>query len=62
MLVLDANILIRAILGKRVLSLLVQYGTKVRFYAPESAFEEAREHLPAILSRRNILRWRVLQP
>jgi predicted nucleic acid-binding protein len=53
-LVLDANILIRAVLGKRVRSLLCQYGARVRFFAPESAFAEARKHLPAILSRRNI--------
>jgi predicted nucleic acid-binding protein len=53
-LVLDANILIRAVLGKRVRSLLCRYGAAVRFFAPESAFAEAREHLPTILSRRNI--------
>jgi predicted nucleic acid-binding protein len=53
-LILDANILIRAVLGKRVRELLCRYGATVRFFAPVSAFEEAREHLPAILSRRNI--------
>jgi predicted nucleic acid-binding protein len=53
-LVLDANILIRAVLGKRVRSLLCRYGATVRFFAPESAFAEAREHLPVILSRRSI--------
>jgi predicted nucleic acid-binding protein len=54
LLALDANILIRAVLGKRVRQLLVQYGATVQFFAPEYAFQEAREHLPAILSRRNI--------
>lgn len=54
MLVLDANILIRAVLGRRVLALLVRYGSDVQFFAPESAFEEAREHLPSILSKRNV--------
>jgi len=53
-LVLDANILIRAVLGKRVRTLLCLYGASVRFYAPEFAFAEAREHLPAILAKRNI--------
>jgi predicted nucleic acid-binding protein len=53
-LILDTNILIRAVLGKRVRELLCRYGGLVRFFAPESAFAEAREHLPAILSRRNI--------
>jgi predicted nucleic acid-binding protein len=51
---LDANILIRAVLGTRVRSLLVRYGAAVQFPAPETAFEEAREHLPEILSRRMI--------
>jgi predicted nucleic acid-binding protein len=54
LLVLDANILIRAVLGKRVMQLLVRYGATVQFFAPEYAFEEAREHLPAILTRRGI--------
>jgi predicted nucleic acid-binding protein len=54
MLVLDANILIRAVLGSRVLSLLRKYADQVGFLAPESAFQEAREHLPEILERRNV--------
>jgi predicted nucleic acid-binding protein len=53
-LVLDANILIRAVLGNRVRTLLCQYGASVRFFAPESAFAEAREHLPSILAKRGI--------
>ena len=48
MLVLDANILIRAVLGSRVLSLLRQYTDRVEFVAPEIAFQEAREWLPEI--------------
>ncbi len=48
MLVLDANILIRAVLGSRVLSLLRKYADQVEFLAPDSAFQEAREHLPKI--------------
>jgi len=54
MLVLDANILIRAVLGSRVLSLLRKYADQVEFFAPVSAFQEAREHLPEILERRNV--------
>jgi predicted nucleic acid-binding protein len=54
MLVLDANILIRAVLGSRVLSLLTKYGEQVDFMAPETAFQEASEVLPAILERRNV--------
>jgi PIN domain len=54
MLVLDANILIRAVLGSRVLFLLRKYRELVRFLAPDTAFEEAREWLPGILERRQV--------
>jgi predicted nucleic acid-binding protein len=43
MLVLDANILIRAALGSRVLALLRKYAGQVAFHTPDTAFEEARE-------------------
>jgi len=55
MLVLDANILIRAVLGSRVLALLRKYAEQVEFMTPDAAFEEAREHLPEILTVRKIL-------
>jgi predicted nucleic acid-binding protein len=54
MIVLDANILIRAVLGRRVRKLLETHYKKVRFFAPDSAISEAREHLPSILRKRNI--------
>jgi predicted nucleic acid-binding protein len=54
MVVLDANILIRAVLGKRVREVIETYSSRVRFVAPDSAFAEAREHLPRILSKRKI--------
>ncbi len=54
MLVLDANILIRAVLGSRVLGLLRKYSGQVEFMAPDVAFQEAREHLPDILAARKI--------
>ena len=53
MLVLDANILIRAILGKRVRQLLESYAARgARFYAPEMAFADAEKYLPALLTKR----------
>jgi predicted nucleic acid-binding protein len=52
--VLDANILIRAVLGSRVLSLLRKYADRVEFVAPETACQEARECLPEILERRKL--------
>jgi predicted nucleic acid-binding protein len=54
MLVLDANILIRAVLGSRVLFLIRSYVEQMEFLAPDTAFQEAREHLPSILERRKI--------
>ena len=54
MLVLDANILIRAVLGARVLLLLRKYAELAEFFAPDVAFQEARDYLPAILKRRGV--------
>jgi predicted nucleic acid-binding protein len=54
MLVLDANILVRAVLGSRVLLVLRKYAGEVEFLAPDTAFQEAREQLPDILQRRRV--------
>ena len=54
LLVLDANILIRAVLGKRVRAILLKHGRATRFVAPEAMVAEAEEHLPAILSKRGV--------
>lgn len=55
MLVLDANILIRAVLGSRVLLLLLSnYAERVDFLAPGTVFEEARQEPPEILERRKV--------
>ncbi len=47
-LVLDANILIRAVMGRRVRQLIKQYSAKVQLLAPDTAFLEAEEHLPQL--------------
>lgn len=47
--VLDANILIRYVLGERVPALLAAHAATIDFLAPDLAFDEARRHLPAIL-------------
>ena len=52
MLVLDANIL--TVLGSRVHFLLRKYAGRVEFVAPDTAFREAPEALPANLERRNV--------
>jgi len=53
MIVLDANILIRAILGRRVRQLLEEHASReVRFYAPVAAFADAEKYLPSLLRKR----------
>lgn len=54
MLVLDANILIRAVLGNRVISLLDEYADRVEFLAPDTAFGEASRKLPILMERRKV--------
>jgi len=43
-LVLDANILIRAVLGQRVRRILEAHADNVSFFIPEIAYAEAEEH------------------
>ena len=53
MIVLDANILIRAVLGKHVGQLLEMYSVRgIRFYAPDIAFSDAEKYLPSLLRER----------
>ena len=54
MLVLDANILMRAVLGKRARALLAKYGERIEFVAPDVAFDEARRRLPQVIERREL--------
>ena len=60
-LVLDANILVRAVLGRRVLSLLETHAHRVHFLTPEVAYAEAHAHLPQILARRGLASEAILQ-
>ena len=54
MLVLDANILMRAVLGTRARALLAKHGERFEFVAPDVAFDEARKRLPQVIQRRNL--------
>lgn len=51
-LVLDANILIRAVLGQRVRRILEAHAESISFFVPETAYEEAVEHLTALVVKR----------
>jgi hypothetical protein len=50
--VLDANILIRAVLGRRVSEILHTYKTTARLFAPDVAVADAQKHVPGILKKR----------
>jgi predicted nucleic acid-binding protein len=52
--VLDANIPIRAVLGKRVRVLIVDNADRVQFFAPDIAYADARKYLPALLEKRGV--------
>lgn len=52
--VLDANILIRAVLGRRVRELIVDSADVVQFFAPDVAYADARKYLPSLLEKRSI--------
>lgn len=53
-LVLDANILIRAVLGQRVRQLVMEHADSVAFFAADVCYAEARKHLPALLEKRGV--------
>jgi predicted nucleic acid-binding protein len=50
--VLDANILLRAVFGVRVRELLESYEDLAAFYTPDLCFEDARRYIPDIATRR----------
>jgi predicted nucleic acid-binding protein len=51
-LVLDANILIRAVLGNQVRQFLLDFHKKVNFFVPDVCFEDAEKYLPIIFEKR----------
>ena len=51
-LVVDANILVRAVLGKRIREIIERYAEDTSFFVRDLAFAEAEEHLPALVRRR----------
>lgn len=53
-LVLDANILIRAVLGRRVFKLLNEYHHTTAFFAPDEVFSDAEKYLPPIFKARGL--------
>jgi hypothetical protein len=52
--VLDANILIRAVLGKRVRELIIKHAPAIKFFAPDVAYADAKKYLPSLLGKRGL--------
>jgi len=52
MIVLDANILIRAVLARATQLIDTYAGQGVRFFAPDVAFDDAEKYLPPLLKKR----------
>ena len=48
----DANILIRAVLGLRARSIILKNADRTAFLAPEVAYDDARKYLPALAAKR----------
>jgi predicted nucleic acid-binding protein len=53
-LVLDANIFMRAVLGRRVRELLERYEYSTTFYSPDVCFDDARQYLRRVLEKRGL--------
>lgn len=53
-LVLDANILVRAVLSAKVRTLLEQSYSNIRFFAPDVCFDDAKKYLPLIFKKREL--------
>lgn len=53
-LVLDANILVRAVLGQRVRELILTHAQDVQMFAPDVAYADARKYLPGLLEKRGV--------
>lgn len=45
-LVVDANILIRLVLGRRVRELVLEHTDRVAFFTPAVCYDDARKYLP----------------
>lgn len=53
-LVLDANILVRAVLGQRVREFILTHAQDVQMFAPDVAYADARKYLPGLLEKRGV--------
>jgi predicted nucleic acid-binding protein len=52
--VIDANILIRAVLGKKVRELIQNHAEKVLFFTPDLCYDDALKYLPILFEKRKL--------
>jgi predicted nucleic acid-binding protein len=52
--VIDANILIRAVLGKKVRELIQNHSTRILFFTPDTCYEDAIKYLPILFEKRKL--------
>ena len=52
--VLDANILMRAVLGKKVKPLLEKHYADVQFFTPEVCYQDAKKYLPPLFKKKDL--------
>lgn len=52
--VLDANILIRAVLGRKVFEIIQKHEARAQFFTPDLAFADAVPYLPSLLKKRGV--------
>ena len=53
-LVLDANILIRAVLGNKVRDLLIKHNEVVDFFTPDICMADAQKYIPILFEKRSL--------
>jgi predicted nucleic acid-binding protein len=52
--ILDANILIRAVLGTKVRDLIQEFSPTTQFFTPDLCYEDAVKYLPILFTKRNL--------
>ncbi len=52
--VIDANILVRAVLGERVRNLIIEHHQAVEFFIPDVCVADAQKYLPILFEKRKL--------
>jgi predicted nucleic acid-binding protein len=52
--VIDANILIRAVLGKKVRDTIQNFAPTTQFFTPDLCYDDAVKYLPMLFAKRNL--------